>query len=61
MTEVTEVTIESIRVSLMNYNRVVVLREPSSNRYLPIYIGAPEADAIAMRLQRVHVARPMTH
>ncbi len=61
MTEVTEVTIESIRVSLMNYNRVVVLREPDSNRYLPIYIGAPEADAIAMRLQRVHVARPMTH
>ena len=56
-----EVTIESIRVSLMNYNRVVVLREPDSNRYLPIYIGAPEADAIAMRLQGVTVARPMTH
>ena len=61
MIEVTEVTIESIRVSLMNYNRVVVLREPESNRYLPIYIGAPEADAIAMRLQGVSVARPMTH
>lgn len=56
-----EVTIESIRVSLMNYNRVVVLREADSNRYLPIYIGAPEADAIAMRLQGVSVARPMTH
>ena len=56
-----EVTIESIRVSLMNYSRVVVLREADSNRYLPIYIGAPEADAIAMRLQGVSVARPMTH
>ena len=56
-----EVTIESIRVSLMNYTRVVVLREADSNRYLPIYIGAPEADAIAMRLQGVSVARPMTH
>lgn len=56
-----EVTIESIRVSLMNYNRVVVLREPESDRYLPIYIGSPEADAIAMRLQGVAVARPMTH
>ncbi len=61
MVEVTEVTIDSIRVSLMNYNRVVVLRAPDSNRYLPIYIGAPEADAIAMRLQGVSVARPMTH
>ena len=56
-----EVTIESIRVSLMNYSRVVVLREADSNRYLPIYIGAPEADAIAMRLQGVSVPRPMTH
>ena len=56
-----EVTIESIRVSLMNYNRVVVLREADSNRYLPIYIGPPEAEAIAMRLQGVSVARPMTH
>ena len=41
MVEVTEVTIESIRVSLMNYNRVVVLRESDSNRYLPIYIARP--------------------
>lgn len=56
-----EVTIESIRVSLMNYNRVVVLREADSNRYLPIYIGPSEAEAIAMRLQGVSVARPMTH
>ena len=57
----TEMTIEAIRVSLMNYNRVVVLRDAGSDRYLPIWIGAPEADAIAVRLQGVEVPRPMTH
>jgi uncharacterized protein len=54
-------TIESIRVSLMNYQRVVILREKDSDRYLPIWIGPAEADAIAVRLQAVQVARPLTH
>ena len=56
-----ELTIESIRVSLMNYQRVVILRDKSSDRYLPIWIGAAEADAIAVQLQEVAVARPLTH
>jgi len=60
-TAMKEVTIEAIRVSLMNYNRVVVLKEKDADRYLTIYIGAAEADAIAIRLQQVSVARPMTH
>jgi uncharacterized protein len=54
-------TIESIRVSLMNYQRVVILKEKSSDRYLPIWIGPAEADAIAVQLQDVSVARPLTH
>jgi bifunctional DNase/RNase len=54
-------TIESIRVSLMNYQRVVILKEKSSDRYLPIWIGPAEADAIAVQLQEVSVARPLTH
>ena len=56
-----ELTIESIRVSLMNYQRVVILKEKDSDRYLPIWIGPAEADAIAVRLQEVAVARPLTH
>lgn len=56
-----EMTIEAIRVSLMNYNRVVILKEKDSNRFLPIWIGAAEADAIALKQQGVNVARPMTH
>ncbi len=56
-----EMTIESIRVSLMNYQRVVILKEKSSDRYLPIWIGPAEADAIAVQLQDVAVPRPLTH
>ncbi len=56
-----EMSIESIRLSLMNYQRVVILREKESDRYLPIFIGPAEADAIAVRLQDVAVARPLTH
>src|SRR4030067_434925 len=54
-------TIESIRVSLMNYQRVVILKEKQADRFLPIWIGPAEADAIAVRLQEVSVARPLTH
>jgi len=58
---VKELSIESIRLSLMNYQRVVILREKDADRYLPIWIGPAEADAIAVRLQDVSVARPLTH
>ena len=56
-----EMTIDSIRVSLMNYQRVVILKEKETERYLPIWIGAAEADAIAVKLQSVSVPRPLTH
>jgi len=39
-----EMAIDSIRVSLMNYQRVVILKEKAANRYLPIWIGPAEAD-----------------
>lgn len=56
-----EMTIDSIRVSLMNYQRVVILKEKMAKRYLPIWIGPSEADAIAVKLQGVTVPRPLTH
>ncbi len=56
-----EVTIDSIRVSLMSQHRVVVLKEVDTDRYLPIWIGPFEADAITIQLQGVQVARPLTH
>lgn len=56
-----EMAIDSIRVSLMNYQRVVILKQKDGDRYLPIWIGPHEADAIAVKLQDVSVSRPMTH
>lgn len=56
-----EAVIDSIRVSLMNYQRVVILRVKDSDKYLPIWIGPSEADAIALKLQDVSVPRPLTH
>ena len=56
-----EMTIEGIRVNLANYQRVVILKEKDADRFLPIWIGPAEADAIAVRLQDVSVARPLTH
>ena len=54
-------TVDSIRVSLLTQHRVVVLRESESRRYLPIWIGPFEADAIALSLQGHEPRRPMTH
>ncbi|MDO8491643.1 MAG: bifunctional nuclease family protein [Dehalococcoidia bacterium] len=56
-----EMTIDSIRVSLTNYQRVVILKEKAAERYLPIWIGPAEAEAIAIKLQDVSVPRPLTH
>ncbi len=56
-----EMNIDSIRVSIVNYQRVVILRVKESNRYLPIWIGPAEADSIAYKLQEVDVPRPLTH
>lgn len=55
------VEIDSIRVSLMSQDRVVVLKDVNSDRYLPIWIGAFEAEAIRVELQGVPVTRPLTH
>ncbi len=56
-----EVTVDSIRVSLISQHRVVVLKELNSDRYLPIWIGPFEADAITIALQGVDIPRPLTH
>ncbi len=56
-----KVQIDSIRVSLMSQLRVVVLKDPVSGRFLPIFIGPCEAEAIAVKLQGMHVERPLTH
>jgi uncharacterized protein len=57
-----EVKIDSIRVSLMSQHRVVMLKDTASERYLPIWIGPTEADAIRIEFQSaMEVERPLTH
>jgi hypothetical protein len=56
-----EVVIDSVRVSLTNQQRIVVLREVDAERYLPIWIGPYEAESITIALQEIEVARPQTH
>jgi bifunctional DNase/RNase len=60
MPDMVEVVIDSIRVSLISQQRIVILREVDADRYLPIWIGIYEAEAIALALQDVEVARPLT-
>ncbi len=50
-----EAKIHSIRMSLVTQHRVVILKEINAERYLPIWIGAYEADAIAVELQEFSV------
>ncbi len=59
--EMIEVVIDSIRVSLMSQQRIVILRERNAERYLPIWIGIYEAEFITIALQEVEVSRPLTH
>ena len=61
MEDMVEVVIDSIRVSLMSQQRIVILREQDEERYLPIWIGVYEAESITIALQEVEVARPLTH
>jgi len=61
MAELAEVVVESVRVHMLSSQHVVLLKETERERYLPIWIGPWEANAIATRLQGVSPERPMTH
>lgn len=61
MSKMVEVTIDSIRISLMSQHRVVLLKDTHNERYLSIWIGPCEADAITWELQEHTPQRPLTH
>ncbi len=56
-----EMELTGVRVELPTNQPIVLLREREGERYLPIWIGAAEAAAIALSLQGVVTPRPMTH
>ena len=61
MTDLIEVIIDSLRVSLTNQQRIIILKAKDADQYLPIWVGPFEAEAITIALQEVEVARPQTH
>ena len=56
-----EMVVESVRVHMLSSQHVVILKELGRERYLPIWIGPWEANAIAMKLQDLKPERPLTH
>ena len=56
-----EVSVVGVRVELPSQQPIVLLKEVDGDRYLPIWIGAVEATAIAFAQEGVVTARPMTH
>ncbi|MEO5918183.1 MAG: bifunctional nuclease family protein [Candidatus Limnocylindrales bacterium] len=61
MGRLVEMVVESVRVHMLSNRHVVILKDSERDRYLPIWIGAWEASAIAMRLQGLKAERPLTH
>ncbi len=61
MSDMIEVVIDSIRVSLMNQQRIVILRERGFDRYLAIFVGISEAEHLTIALQEVEISRPLTY
>jgi len=58
---VTELTVYSVLYSQLSHHRIVLLKELHGERYVPIWIGTGESEAIAMRLQGKSIPRPLTH
>ncbi|GAB3084874.1 bifunctional nuclease family protein [Nocardioides zeae] len=58
---VREVDVVGVRVEMPSNSPIVLLREAAGERYLPIWIGAVEATAIAFAQQGVTPPRPLTH
>lgn len=58
---VKRVEVYAVLYSLLSPHRIVLLKESEGPRFLPIWIGHHESEAIAIRLQGAAVPRPLTH
>jgi bifunctional DNase/RNase len=58
---VQQVTIYGVSFDMVGKQPIVLLKTLEGNRYLPIWIGHPEAAAILMKMQGAPTPRPMTH
>ena len=56
-----EMSLEGVRIELPTQRPILLLKEKEGDRYLPIWVGAFEASAIALELSNIKTPRPMTH
>ncbi len=56
-----KMSLEGVRIEVPSQKPIILLKEEGGNRYLPIWIGAFEASAIAMEISDIKTPRPMTH
>lgn len=56
-----EMEVHGVNLDMLTNQPVIILKESSTNRYLPIWIGQFEATAILMEVQGIKPARPLTH
>lgn len=56
-----EMTLEGVRIEFPSQRPIILLKEKNGNRYLPIWVGAFEASAIALEISNIKTPRPMTH
>src|SRR3982074_777892 len=61
MAKFVEMQVDSIRVHMPSGQHVVILKEKETERYLPIWIGIYEANAIALKITGITPERPITH
>ncbi len=61
MAKLVEMAVESIRVHMPSGQHLVILKEKEAERYLPIWIGVYEANAIALKITGITPERPITH
>src|ERR1700720_662233 len=61
MAKFVEMQVDSIRVHMPSGQHVVILKEKETDRYLPIWIGINEANAIALKITGITPERPITH
>ena len=57
----TRMSVYGINLDLFSSSPIVILKVEDDNRYLPIWIGQPEARSILMKLQNQEFSRPLTH
>lgn len=56
-----KMSLEGVRIEYPSQKPIILLKEENGDRYLPIWIGAFEASAIALELSNIKTPRPMTH